>query len=86
MDEKFVKLKQYKTFGFIAIGLVMAFVVMMAFRETHNAGSLKSARFYKKEIKTGVDGLSDKELWVEKSTNEIEDVRNHNARLQKQLD
>ncbi|MDR1235387.1 MAG: TraB/VirB10 family protein [Holosporaceae bacterium] len=91
--EKFVKFKQYKTFGFIAGGLVVAFTVMMIFRENSNSNNLKSARFYKKEIKTGVDELSDKELWVEKSTNELEDVRSHNkkledhnARLQKQLD
>jgi conjugal transfer pilus assembly protein TraB len=91
--EKFVKFKQYKTFGFIAGGLVVAFIVMMIFRENSNSNDLKSARFYKKEIKTGADELSDKELWVEKSTNELEDVRSHNkkledhnARLQKQLD
>lgn len=88
-----VKLKQYKTFGFIAVGLVAAFIVMMVFRENRNSNNLSSARFYKKEIKTGVDGLSDKELWVERSTNEIENIRNHNkkledhnSRLQKQLD
>lgn len=93
LKEKFVKAKQYKTFGFIAAGIVAAFLVMMAFRENHNAHNLKAARFYKKEIKTGVDGLSDKELWVERSTNEIEDIRahnkkleDHNTRLQKQLD
>jgi hypothetical protein len=93
LKEKFVKLEQYKTFGFIAAGIVAVFLVMIAFRENHNANNLKAARFYKKEIKTGVDGLSDKELWVEKSTNEIEDIRSHNkrledhnSRLQKQLD
>ncbi len=93
MEEKFVKLKQYKTFGFIAAGLAIAFVLMMFFRESSNSNDLKSSRFYKKEIKTGVDSLSDKELWVERSTNEIEDIRTHNkrleehnARLQKQLD
>lgn len=93
MEEKFVKLKQYKTFGFIAAGLAIAFVLMMIFRESSNSNDLKSSRFYKKEIKTGVDSLSDKELWVERSTNEIEDIRTHNkrleehnARLQKQLD
>ncbi|MDR2781504.1 MAG: TraB/VirB10 family protein [Holosporaceae bacterium] len=91
--EKFVKAKQYKNFGFVAGGLMMTFLIMMAFRESKNSDNLKAARYYKKEIKTGVDGLSDQELWVEKSTNEIEDIRihnkkleDHNARLQKQLD
>jgi conjugal transfer pilus assembly protein TraB len=91
--EKFVKAKQYKNFGFIAGGLVMTFLIMMAFRESKNSDNLKAARHYKKEVKTGADGLSDQELWVEKSTNEIEDIRthnkkleDHNARLQKQLD
>jgi conjugal transfer pilus assembly protein TraB len=91
--EKFVKVKQYKNFGFIAGGLLVSFFIMMAFRESRISDNLKAARYYRKEIKTGVDGLSDQELWVEKSANEIEDIRihnkkleDHNARLQKQLD
>ena len=66
---------------------------MMFFRESSNNADLKASRYYKREIKNGVDGLSDKDLWVEKSTNEIEDIRQRskkleeqNTRLQKQLD
>lgn len=91
MEEKSVKYKQYKNFGIIAVILVFAFIAMMMFRENHNNN--KAARFYKKEIKTGVDSLSDQDLWVEKSTNEIEEIRKHNkklendnTRMQKQLD
>lgn len=93
MDEKSAKAQQYKIFGYIAIGLFFIFVVMMFFRESSNSANLKSSRYYKREIRNGVDGLSDKDLWVEKSTNEIEEIRQRskkveeqNTRLQKQLD
>lgn len=85
--------KQFKTFGLIAGGLAVAFIIMMAVRSVNNTSNLKSGMFYKKDIKTVVDSLSDKQLWVEKSTNEIEDIRDHNkkledhnSRLQRQLD
>ena len=93
MEEKSAKAQQYKVFGYIALGLLFVFVVMMFFRESSNNADLKASRYYKREIKNGVDGLSDKDLWVEKSTNEIEDIRQRskkleeqNTRLQKQLD
>lgn len=93
MEEKSAKAQQYKIFGYVAIGLFFVFVVMMFFRESSNNADLKASRYYKREIKNGVDGLSDKDLWVEKSTNEIEEVRQRskkleeqNTRLQKQLD
>lgn len=93
MEEKSVKYKQYKNFGFIVAILVFAFIAMMIFRENRNNNNLKAARFYKKEIRTGADSLSDKDLWVEKSTNEIEEIKKHNkklendnAQMQKQLD
>lgn len=91
--EKSALKQQYKIFGYIAFALIIIFMGMILFRSVYNDSSLKSARFYKKEIKNGVDGLSDKELWVERSTNEIDDIRKQskkleeqNARLQKQLD
>ena len=91
-EEKSVKYKQYKNFGIIAAVLVLAFVVMVSARE-NNGGGLKTSGYYKRNMKTGVDGLSDQDLWVEKSTNEIEEIRKHNqklesdnARMQKQLD
>ena len=93
MEEKSAKAQQYKVFGYMALGLLFVFVVMMFFRESSNNADLKASRYYKREIKNGVDGLSDKDLWVEKSTNEIEDIRQRskkleeqNTRLQKQLD
>jgi hypothetical protein len=84
LSEKFVKLKQYKNFGYMAVGIVISFAIMMVFSESKNAENLKASRYYKKEIRTGVDGLSDKELWVEKSTNEIEEIRNSGKRLEDQ--
>lgn len=80
-----VKKEQYKRFGYFGVCLFLAFVVMMLFRE--NAESKTHlGRHYKKEIKNGVDGLSDKELWIERSTNEIEDIRKDNKKLQDQND
>ena len=84
LKEKFVKLKQYKNFGFIVGGISIVFVLMIVFRENRNENAINSGRFYKKEIKTGVDGLSDKELWLERSTNEIEDIRNSGKKLEHQ--
>lgn len=93
MEEKSAKAQQYKMFGYIVIGLFFIFALMMFFRESSNSADLKASRYYKREIKNGVDGLSDKDLWVEKSTNEIEEVKQRskkleeqNSRLQKQLD
>jgi len=83
--EKSVKKQQYKRFGYFGAGLFLAFVFMMIFQE--NAENKKQlGRYYKKEIKNGVDGLSDKDLWIEKSTNEIEDIRKNNKKLQDQND
>ncbi|MCR5224752.1 MAG: TraB/VirB10 family protein [Alphaproteobacteria bacterium] len=81
MDEKFVKAKQYKNFGYIAGALAVTFIVMMTFR---SSSSNLHSRHYTKKLNTGADGLSDKELWVEKSTNEIEEIRNSNKRLEDQ--
>ena len=91
--EKSVKKQQYKIFGYIAISIAFLFVGMMLFRESHRNSQLNNSRFYKKEIKNGADSLSEKEMWVERSANEIEEIRIHNkkleeqnSRLQKQLD
>lgn len=93
MEEKSAKSQQYKIFGYIVIGLFFIFTLMMFFRESSNSANLKASRHYKREIINGVDGLSNKDLWVEKSTNEIEEVKQQskkleeqNIRLQKQLD
>ena len=83
--EKSVKKQQYKRFGYFGAGLFLAFVVMMTLRERAESKT-QLGRYYKKEIKNGVDGLSDKDLWIEKSTNEIEDIRKDNKKLQDQND
>lgn len=87
-----VKNEQLKKFGYFGIGLGFIFVISMCFlNKTKNEAQLGG--HYKREIQNGVDGLSDKELWIEKSTNEIEDIKkdnkklqDQNAQLQKQLD
>ena len=80
-----VKDEQIKRFGYIGFGFVLVFVVMMVFRGNAESKT-QLGRHYKKEIRNGVDGLSDKELWIEKSTNEIEDIRKDNKKLQDQND
>ena len=59
--EKSVKKQQYKRFGYFGAGLFLAFVVMMTLRERAESKT-QLGRYYKKEIKNGVDGLSDKDL------------------------
>lgn len=82
--EKSVLKKQYKIFGGVALALVVLFAVMMSARSVHNDSGSKPGRFYKKDIKNGVDALSDKKLWVEKSTNEIEDIKKRGQKLEEQ--
>ena len=84
MEERSVKAQQYKTFGYVAVGLVFVFAVMMFFRHSANEANLMSSRYYKREIKNGVDGLSDRDLWVEKSTNEIDEIKRQNKKLESQ--
>ena len=64
--------------GFAAV-LVIVFV-------THTRSEDKLGRYYKNKIQNGVDGLSDQDLWIEKSANEIEDIRKDNKKLQDQND
>lgn len=84
MEEKFVKAKQYKNFGYIAVAIAVVYICMMIFRNNANKENLQSSRHYTKKVNTGADGLSEQELWVEKSTNEIEEIRNLHRKLQGQ--
>ncbi|GHT94283.1 hypothetical protein FACS1894122_10740 [Alphaproteobacteria bacterium] len=84
--EKLVKNQQYKTFAIIIGAIVAVFVVIMLIRESGNDKNIASGAHYKKELNTGADGLTEKELWVEKSTNELDDLKRQNDVLQKQLD
>jgi conjugal transfer pilus assembly protein TraB len=58
----------------------------MLIRELGREKNTISGAHYKKEFSTGVDGLTEKELWVEKSTNELDELKKQNETLQKQLD
>ncbi|MBO4405840.1 MAG: TraB/VirB10 family protein [Alphaproteobacteria bacterium] len=80
-----VKKEQIKKFGYIGGGIALFFVAMVFFQGSAES-TTQLGRYYKKEIKNGVDGLSDKDLWIEKSTNEIEDIRKDNKKLQDQND
>ncbi len=80
-----VEKEQIKRFGYIGGGIALCFVVMMLFQGSKGS-TTQLGRYYKKEIKNGVDELSDKDLWIEKSTNEIEDIRKDNKKLQDQND
>lgn len=93
MKEKFVKAKQYKNFGYIAVAIVAVYICLMILRNKANNENLQASRHYTKKISTGADGLSEQELWIEKSTNEIEEIRNlhkkldgENQILQKQIE
>jgi conjugal transfer pilus assembly protein TraB len=81
-----VRKQQYKTFAMILGGIVAVFVVVMLVRESGKNKNTTSGAHYKKEFNTGVDGLTEKELWVEKSTNELDELKRQNETLQKQLD
>lgn len=91
--ETFTKRKQYKTLSWIAGGVLFVALGLWAFKSHQHARDQTRSRSYTKELRNGADGLTDKELWIEKSTNEIEamkkrnkDLEQHNERLQKQID
>lgn len=93
MMNKSVLKEQYKRIGYTVGAIFVVSLAIVGFRDWKSEANLKKSRFYKREIKNGARSLSDKDLWVERSTNEIEDIRNqnkrleeHNGRLQKQLD
>lgn len=63
-----------------AIGII-GVIFFLAF-----GGGEERKGYYREKIQNGVDGLSDQDLWIEKSTNEIEDIRKDNKKLQDQND
>ena len=67
-------------------GVGFAFLTFMIFKSTGNAENLKSDIHYKKEISTGVESLSPKDMWIEGSANELNDLKKQNKDLQEQLD
>ena len=81
-----VKAKQYKYLLIICIGLGVVFLVFMFFGGSSETGDLRSDIHYKKEISTGIEALSPKEMWIESSTNELNEIRKQNKDLQDKLD
>lgn len=81
--ENSVKKEQDKKIKYIIIGFIAVTVIIFAI---YSPGSSKLGRYYKDNIQNGVDGLSSQDLWIEKSTNEIEDIRKDNKKLQDQND
>jgi conjugal transfer pilus assembly protein TraB len=81
-----VRKQQYKTFAMVLGGIAAVFVVIMFIHESGKNKNIPSEAYYKKEFNTGVDGLTEKELWVEKSTNELDELKRQNETMQKQLD
>lgn len=86
MKIKTVKDKQYKTLLIILGGIAFVWIVFIIFKGSGNAEDLKGERYYKKEIATGVEGLSEQEMWIENSTNELNAMKKQNKELQEQID
>lgn len=80
------KLKQYKTVVIIGGVIACLIGVFAILKNTSSAENLKTERHYKKEISTGIDSLTPKEMWIENSANEINDLKKQNKDLQDQLD
>lgn len=78
-----VKEKQKKKIMYMIAGFAAVLVIVFV---THTRSEDKLGRYYKNKIQNGVDGLSDQDLWIEKSANEIEDIRKDNKKLQDQND
>lgn len=86
MKLKTVKEKQYKTLGIILGGVAFVWILFMIFKGSGKAEDLRGERYYKKEIATGVEGLSEQEMWIENSTNELNEMKKQNKELQEQID
>jgi conjugal transfer pilus assembly protein TraB len=82
--EKNVRVKQYRVLGVFAGGLAFVFVVFLILKGKDH--KTNSNIHYKKEIAQGIDSLTEKELWIEKSSNELKEIRDQNKQLQDQLD
>jgi conjugal transfer pilus assembly protein TraB len=78
------EMRQYKILG-IGAGILAFIFLGLTFFSKDDRNINKSAH-YKKEIAGGIDGLSEKELWIEKSTNELSDIKKQNQLLQEQLE
>ena len=86
MKNKSVREKQYKTLFIILGSIGFMWIVFLIFKGSGNAENLKTEPHYKKEITTGVEGLSEQAMWIENSTNELNEMKKQNKELQEQMD
>ena len=86
MSIKSVKSEQLKLLIVICGGLLGIALLFLALRNDNQSENSGIERYYEKSISTGIDDLSDKELWIEKSTNELAALKKQNEDLQEQLD
>lgn len=78
------KQKQYGTFALVIvlIGSVFAIgLMLMSSKQEKQQG-----RYYKKQMNTGVESLTAKELWIEKSTNDLDEMKQRNEILNKEVE
>ena len=80
------KKKQTRLLVITAVSLVAIITVIFLVYEYTKPRDVKSGRHYKSTLSTGVEGLSDQEMWIEKSTNDFNEIKNQNTLLQQQLD
>ena len=82
--DRFVKIKQYKNLCLVFIALLVIVILI-----TCVVGNKKKIHFlgpyYEKNVTTGIDSLNEKELWIEKSTNELNELRKKNELLEGKL-
>jgi conjugal transfer pilus assembly protein TraB len=84
MEIRNVKLKQYKTL-FIVFGAVAAIFVALSLMKKSEAGARSGFEpRYTRNVTTGVEGLNDREMWMERSSNEIAETKAQNKKLQEQ--
>lgn len=86
MKNKSVREKQYKTLFIILGSIGFMWIVFLIFKGSGNAEDLRTEPHYKKEITTGVEGLSEQAMWIENSTNELNEMKKQNKELQEQMD
>jgi conjugal transfer pilus assembly protein TraB len=84
--EKNAGARQYKTLGLAVGSLVLIFCAFLFTRERDKARDMNSGAHYKREISQGIDGLTDREMWIEKSANELGEIKSQNKQLQEQMD
>ena len=82
----YFKNKQIRLFAISVATVVASVSVIFLIYEYTKPEYTASSKQYKTTLSTGVEGLSDPEMWIEKSTNDLSEIKNQNKKLQEQLD